>query len=125
MFFKFVLNIFQSNGQTKIEQRGWFNSCTRSFSCFDGNCILYLFDCLFVEISQLTGLKENAFESGNKDIYEGDVIEFINGERLVVEWNDDTCQFQYSDGTPINNGERYGTHKMIVGNIYESPELLK
>lgn len=76
-------------------------------------------------VMQFTGLKENAFESGNKDIYESDVIEFINGERLVVEWNDDTCQFQYSDGTPINNGKRYGSHKMIVGNIYESPELLK
>ena len=82
-------------------------------------------DCLQVEKSQFTGLKENAFESCNKDIYESDVIEFINGERLVVEWNDDTCQFQYSDGTPINNGERYGSHKMIVGNIYENPELLK
>ena len=80
---------------------------------------------IYCKIMQFTGLKENAFESGNKDIYEGDVIEFINGERLVVEWNDDTCQFQYSDGTPINNGERYGTHKMIVGNIYESPELRK
>lgn len=79
-------------------------------------------DC---EIMQFTGLKENAFESGNKDIYESDIIEFINGERLVVEWNDDKCQFQYSDGTPINNGKRYGSHKMIIGNIYESPELLK
>lgn len=82
-------------------------------------------DKSMITLMQFTGLKENAFESGNKDIYEGDVIEFINGERLVVEWNDDTCQFQYSDGTPINNGERYGTHKMIVGNIYESPELRK
>ena len=77
------------------------------------------------KLMQFTGLKENAFEYGNKDIYESDVIEFTNKKRLVVEWNDDTCQFQYSDGTPINNGERYGSHKMIVGNIYESPELLK
>ncbi len=76
-------------------------------------------------VGQFTGLKENAFEKGNKDVYEGDIIEFIDGKRLVVEWNDDTYKWQYSDGTDINDGERYGSHKMIVGNIYENPELLK
>lgn len=105
---------WQDNTMVYAETDGVY--ATKSFlgKCYE--------DC---NLMQFTGLKENAFESGNKDIYEGDVIEFINGERLVVEWNDDTCQFQYSDGTPINNGERYGTHKMIVGNIYESPELRK
>ena len=75
-------------------------------------------------LQQFTGLLENAYETDNKEIYEGDIIEFINSKRLVVEWNDDTCKFQFSDGTDINDGERYSSHKMIVGNIYENPELL-
>jgi len=79
-----------------------------------------------VVIMQYTGLKENAFEEDekNREIYEGDIIEFIDGEKLVVEWNDDTCQWQYSDGSSLNNMSRYGTHKAIIGNLYENPELL-
>lgn len=77
-------------------------------------------------IGQYTGLKENTFEDTrkNKRIFEGDVVEFIDGQRAVVEWNDDTCQFQYSDGSPLNNGDRYSTHKAIVGNLYDNPEIL-
>lgn len=78
-----------------------------------------------IHIMQYTGLKENAYETGNKEIYQGDIIEFINGERLFVEWNDDTCKFQYSDGSDINDGNRYGCHKMIVGNIYENSQLIQ
>lgn len=78
------------------------------------------------EVMQYTGLKENANDNTelNKDIYEGDIIEFLNGDRFSVEWNDDTCQFQFSDGSPINNGERYATYKKIVGNIYKNKNLL-
>lgn len=77
-------------------------------------------------VQQFIGLNENAYESIgiNSGIYEGDIIEFIDGEKLAVEWNDDTCQFQYSDGSPINDGERYATYKKIIGNLYQNPELL-
>lgn len=77
-------------------------------------------------LMQFTGLHENAYEQLelNKGIYEGDIIEFINGERLSVEWNDDTFQWQYSDGSPINDGIRYATYKKIIGNTYQNPELL-
>lgn len=77
-------------------------------------------------VGQFTGLYENSQEQVelNRPIFEGDIIEFILGDRLAVEWNDDTCQFQYSDGSPINDGERYGCHRHIVGDIYDNPELL-
>lgn len=75
-------------------------------------------------VMQYTGLKDNIGEEG-QEIYEGDIIEFIFGDRYVVEWNDDTCKFQFSDGSDINDGLRYASHKVIVGNIYENPELIK
>lgn len=75
---------------------------------------------------QFTGLKEHCNDdtSLNKEIYEGDIVEFINGARAAVEWNDDTRQWQFSDGSPLNDGERYATHKQIVGNVFEHPHLL-
>lgn len=78
-------------------------------------------------VGQFIGLKENAYESAelNKGIYDGDIIEFIDGRLLAVEWNDDTCQWQFSDGSPLNSGDNYYCHKRIVGNIHDNPELLK
>lgn len=79
-----------------------------------------------VEIVFCTGLKENARENDNLNnyIYAGDVIEFSDGSSCVVEWNDDKCKFQFSDGSDINDGPRYATHKEIIGNQFEHPELL-
>ena len=73
------------------------------------------------EVMQYTGLKDE----NRKEIYEGDVISDGVKGLFLVEWNDDTCKFQFSDGTDINDGLRYGTSKLIMGNIYENPELLK
>jgi hypothetical protein len=75
-------------------------------------------------VGQFTGLPANGYEDDNTEIYEGDIVEFINGKRVSVEWNDDTCQFQFSDGQPINNDDTYGIHKAVIGNIYQHPELL-
>jgi hypothetical protein len=71
-----------------------------------------------------TGLSENGYNDSDREIFSGDIIEFSNGQRLVVEWNDDTCQWQYSDGTPINSCDSYGTHKRIVGNVLNDPDEL-
>lgn len=74
-----------------------------------------------------TGVKEDRpHPDGDHEIFDGDIVEFSNGQRLTVEWNDDTCQWQYSDGSPINGGERYGVYKRIVGNILtDADEMVK
>lgn len=75
---------------------------------------------------EFTGLKENWNDDPalNRDIYDCDIVEFLDGFRAAVEWNDDTCQWQYSDGSPLNNDERYACFKRIIGNTYEHPHLL-
>jgi len=70
---------------------------------------------------QYTGLKDDI----DTEIYEGDLVETMSKGVLVIEWNDDTCKYQFSDGSDINDGENYGTSKLVIGNIYENPELIK
>lgn len=73
-----------------------------------------------VDVSQFTGLQDDI----DTDIYEGDLVQTMSLGILAIEWNDDTCKFQFSDGSDINDGENYGTSKLVVGNIYENPELV-
>lgn len=70
-------------------------------------------------VMQFTGLQQDG-----QEFYEGDIVEFIDGKRCVIEWNDDTCQFQFSDGSAISDGDRYSTYKKIIGNIFENENLL-
>lgn len=68
-------------------------------------------------LMQFTGLHD----AEGKEIYEGDILETLDG-KLAIEWNDDVCIFQYSDGHCFI--DRYGMWCVVVGNIYENPELL-
>jgi hypothetical protein len=75
---------------------------------------------------QFTGLKDRS----GKKIFEGDVVKCINGHIGVVEWeNHDACfnvtgyyncsnyfpTMAFMEGQPVE----------IIGNIHESPELVK
>lgn len=73
------------------------------------------------EIMQYTGLKDK----NDKEIYEGDIVEYDDETHAVIIWNErETC----FEGSVIESGSHYWIHKQaltIIGNIYENPELLK
>ena len=64
-------------------------------------------------------------DDNRKEIFECDIVVDIIGLRYLVEWNDDTCKYQLSDGSDLNDNDRYGTYLVVIGNIYENPNLLK
>jgi uncharacterized phage protein (TIGR01671 family) len=71
-------------------------------------------DVIEETVGQYTGLKDDY----SIKIFEGDLVMMTRGA-FYVEWNDDTCQFQFEDGTPINDGDSYGCWKLVAGNIYD------
>ena len=71
-------------------------------------------------VCQFTG----RLDDNEKEIFEDDIVMDIVGKYYSVQWNDDTCKFQLSDGTDINDGDRYSTYLVVVGNIYENSNLV-
>ena len=71
-------------------------------------------------VMQFTG----KLDDNRKEIFEGDIVVDIIGKHYSVEWNDDTCKYQLSDGSDLNDNDRYGTYLVVIGNIYENPKLI-
>jgi hypothetical protein len=79
-----------------------------------------------VHLMQFTGLKDKS----GKDIYEGDIVrDWENIDRYKVVWNDHWACFELERITHANDTteeiDRASFDLEIIGNIYETPELLK
>ena len=87
------------------------------------------------EILQYTGLKD----INNREIYEGDIVEFSSGSRSVIFykrgavrfsegfWIDDNSYTNVVDPdfVSMDDEEKEILKCKVIGNIYENPELLE
>ena len=70
-----------------------------------------------MKLMQFTEVKD----VDNVEVYEDDIIQYSNGVKCVVKWEQDECFGRLYDGYNFRSDEH--TFK-VIGNIYENKELL-
>ena len=71
-----------------------------------------------VIIEQFTGLHDK----NGKEIYEGDIVKWVNGDTLLVHYSDIDSRFMAGENS-MTKGDAMGSE--VIGNIYENPDLFE
>lgn len=84
-----------------------------------------------VYVRQFTGHTDK----NGKEVYEGDIVIWSAGEKAVIEWVDGDAEFSANPDLdpsfgsfverPLLNGIGSMRYYEVIGNIYDSPELLE
>ena len=69
---------------------------------------------------QFTNLKDK----NGKEIYEGDIA-IVDGRRTKVVWRNNQACFSFQWETDDHHFNSIDYDAEVIGNVYESPELLK
>lgn len=114
------------NNKSK-EMLDWFCICQSAFNSGETHLMYDVFtapsfadDCGFVPM-QYTGDKDIS----GKESYEGDIIENENGDKRLIKWVLNGFEMRLLDGSRDKfNNTVWWFKYTIIGNIYETPELL-
>ena len=70
-------------------------------------------------LMQFTGL----YDKNGNEIWEGDVVS-LNGEgTYLVTWDEEDCLFKFGN-SPVFEACAYKAKIIVIGNIFENPELV-
>lgn len=104
---------------------GKANSKMRYFGLFDSDSIHMLGeDTYSMPLMQYTGLKDK----NGKEIYEGDIVEIDHDKYATFMWGPKIVKYtEDAEWSPFDPSDERGSpakEYIIIGNIYENPELL-
>lgn len=111
----------------EIKFRGWLPSekimkYNDIFIRASGNPVIYEGkENIEIILMQFTGLYDRA----GKEIYEGDILEHSKEENYKVVWNDGGYWWVENKDFGSDFLWRWAKVSKIIGNIYETPKLLK
>lgn len=103
---------------SREEKRMWYDKASVLFQALETD------DSLYSDIMMSTGAMDS---TGKVEVYEGDILYYPEqdyDQYGIIEYNDDLLAFVLNNGAESLTYDDFGMGR-VVGNIYDSPELVK